>query len=80
MEPAVIPEPVVERIPLDATSWIDVVRGFVTGADALHDAVAEHTRWSEEKVFRYDHWVDVNRLGGFWRRGSLGLAAWPAPP
>jgi alkylated DNA repair dioxygenase AlkB len=70
VEPALAPEPIVERIDLDATSWVDVGRGFVTRADELHDIVAAHTRWSEERVFRYDHWVEVNRLGGWWRRGD----------
>jgi len=70
MEPGVVAEPEVERISLDATSWVDVVRGFVSDADSVHDVVLEQTRWSEERVFRYDHWVDVNRLGAFWRRGD----------
>lgn len=70
MDPAVVAEPVVERIQLDATSWVDVVRGFVTEADAVHDQVLEATAWGEDRVFRYDHWVDVNRLGAAWRRGD----------
>jgi alkylated DNA repair dioxygenase AlkB len=70
VEPAVAADPVVERIALDATSWVDVVRGFVTEADEVHDVVADRTAWSEERVFRYDHWVEVNRLGAGWRRGD----------
>ena len=33
-------EPVVERLQLDATSWVDIVRGFVPDADAVHDDLA----------------------------------------
>jgi alkylated DNA repair dioxygenase AlkB len=67
---ALSPDPIVERIALDETSWVDVVRGFVTDADEAHDLVEAGTRWSGDQVFRYDHWVEVNRLGAMWRRGD----------
>ena len=53
MEPARTSDPIVERIDLDATSWVDVVRGFVTEPDVLHDVVAErtggHTRFINQR-------------------------------
>lgn len=48
---------------LDAHSWVDVARSVVDGSDALARALAENLAWSEGQVFRYDHWVDVPRLG-----------------
>jgi alkylated DNA repair dioxygenase AlkB len=68
--PALVAEPVVERLWLDERSWVDVVRGLLEGADEVHDEVAEVTRWSEERLFRYDHWVTSPRLGASWRRGD----------
>ncbi|HEX2575193.1 MAG TPA: alpha-ketoglutarate-dependent dioxygenase AlkB [Aquihabitans sp.] len=65
-----VADPVVERTELDDHSWIDVVRGLLTDPDEVHRAVSAGTRWSGEKVFRYDHWVEVNRLGGFWKPGQ----------
>ncbi|MCU1499202.1 MAG: DNA-N1-methyladenine dioxygenase [Acidimicrobiales bacterium] len=63
-------EPQGERIELDAGSWVDVVRGFVRQPDEVHDDLAERTAWQAERVFRYDHYVEVNRLGAMWRRGD----------
>lgn len=60
----------VERLALDAGSWVDVARGFVPDADAVHDVVADAVAWQPERTFRYDHWVEANRLGGAWRRGD----------
>lgn len=70
MAPALVPDAPVERIQLDEASWVDVVRGLVAGADEVHDAVAERTRWSPSRVYRYDHWVDERRLGAGWRPGQ----------
>lgn len=52
-----------ERTWLDEASWVDVARGAVAGSDELAAALVEHLPWGEGEVFRYDHWVDVPRLG-----------------
>ena len=54
---------VVERTWLDRRSWVDVARGWVTDPEALADALMTGLPWSEGRIFRYDHWVDVPRLG-----------------
>lgn len=56
-------DPAYERTWLDRRSWVDVVRGFVTEPDDLVAALTGRLRWSEGRLFRYDHWVDVPRLG-----------------
>ncbi len=48
---------------LDRHSWVDVARSVVADSDELADALVENLTWSEGQVFRYDHWVDVPRLG-----------------
>ena len=59
----------VERIPLDDTSWVDVARGWLNGADALFAALASDVDWQTSRLFRYDHWVEERRLGAGWHRG-----------
>lgn len=63
------PEPLVERVQLDDTSWIDVVRGLVPDADRVHDELHASVAWQQGKVFRYERWIDEPRLGG-WQRGA----------
>jgi alkylated DNA repair dioxygenase AlkB len=67
------PSATVERIWLDHTSWVDVVRGWVSGAPELYDALAEGTAWRQGRLWRYERWVEEPRLGGWWRPGQ------PAP-
>ncbi len=59
--------PVVERIDLDEASWVDVVRGLVPAADAVHDDVASTVTWRQGRVFRYERWIDEPRLGAMQR-------------
>ena len=58
-------EPRVERVELDAASWVDVVRGLVVDADVLHDELAASVAWQPSRVFRYERWIDEPRLGAF---------------
>lgn len=60
----------VERVQLDDTSWIDVVRGWLQGADRTCAALVEATTWSQGRVFRYDRWVDEPRLGAWCASGA----------
>ncbi len=58
------PAPVVERVELDASSWVDVARGLVVHADAVHDELVASVAWEQGRVFRYERWVDEPRLIG----------------
>jgi alkylated DNA repair dioxygenase AlkB len=60
----------VERTWLDQGSWVDVVRDWVEGADALYEALAERVPWRQGRVFRYERWVDEPRLGAGYGRGQ----------
>jgi alkylated DNA repair dioxygenase AlkB len=64
-----VADPVVERIELDATSWVDVARGLVPEADAIHDELAARVPWETGKVFRYERWIDEPRLSS-WQSGD----------
>lgn len=68
-EICVTPEVEVERVHLDETSWVDVYRGWLSGADELYAALLGDVRWQSSKLFRYDHWVEERRLGAMWNRG-----------
>ncbi len=57
----------VERIQLDGTSWIDVARGWMAGADDLFQVLLRKVPWQQSQLFRYDHWVEERRLGSMWR-------------
>ena len=59
----------VERISLDESSWVDVVRGFVPRADEVHDELVANAAWEQGRVFRYERWIDDPRLSS-WQAGS----------
>lgn len=54
------------RIQLDSTAWIDVVPGWVSGADALFEEVLERASWAGQRVHMYDRVVDQPRLTALW--------------
>jgi len=62
-EPAVRRGVTVERTWLDERSWVDVVRGWVEGADTLYRTLVENAPLRPGKVFRYDRWVETPYLG-----------------
>lgn len=67
---AIAGDAVIERLHLDDTSWVDIGRGWLQGADVLFDALYRGVAWQTSQLFRYDHWVEERRLGSFWRRGQ----------
>ena len=71
-----VAEPVVERVQLDESSWVDVVRGLIppAEADAVHDELVATVPWEQGQVFRYERWVGMPRLEGF----QSGSARHPA--
>lgn len=68
--PQVDPAATFERVALDEHSWVDVARGWLTGADELFHHLHDHVAWQTSRLFRYDHHVDERRLGSGWRRGQ----------
>ena len=63
------PDAGIERVYLDDTSWVDVCRNWLAGADKLFDALYADVAWQTSRLFRYDHWVEERRLGASWRPG-----------
>ncbi len=60
----------VERLELDPTAWIDVVRGWIPRAEAdeIGAHLLDHVPWQTSQLFRYDHVVEERRLGAMWAR------------
>ena len=58
-------EPTVERVQLDDSSWVDITRGLVVDADAVHDELVAAVAWDQGRVFRYERWIDEPRLSAY---------------
>ncbi|MCC9708091.1 alpha-ketoglutarate-dependent dioxygenase AlkB [Streptomyces sp. MNU76] len=50
------------RRELGAGAWVDVLPGWLTGADALFERLAEEVPWKAERRQMYEQVVDVPRL------------------
>ena len=59
-----------ERVRLDERSWVDVVRGFVTGADDVCLELAESVDWRQGRRRIFDRYLDEPRLSRWYRRGD----------
>ena len=55
------PAPVVERVRLDDTSWVDVIRGMIPDAQRVHDELVHSARWRNGRTYRYERWVADER-------------------
>jgi len=51
-----------DRLALDDTSWVDVCRGHLLGADTVLDVVIDAVPWQCSRRFMYDRMVDDPRL------------------
>ena len=60
-----------ERVWLDERAWVDVARRWVSGSDALYEALLEATPWRTNRLWRYERWVEEPRLYGSGRVGGL---------
>jgi alkylated DNA repair dioxygenase AlkB len=60
----------VERTTLTRGAWVDVLPGWLTGADALVDRLAADVPWQAERRPMYDRVVDVPRLLSFYGDGE----------
>jgi len=58
------------RYQLDDAAWVDHVRGWVEGQEALFQEVLERASWSQSTRRMYDNIVDTPRLTATWRRAN----------
>jgi alkylated DNA repair dioxygenase AlkB len=59
-----------ERYELEGGSWIEIARGWLTGADELYAHLVESVPWQQGRVWRYEKWIDEPRLGAMYRTDS----------
>jgi alkylated DNA repair dioxygenase AlkB len=62
--------PAVQRTTLAGGAWIDLRPGWIAGADALFERLAETVPWRAERRHMYDRVVDVPRLLSFYAEGE----------
>lgn len=67
--PFLDPSATFERIQLDATSWVDVARGWVVDPESITAHLLATVPWRSSHVYRYDHRVEQRRLVAGWARG-----------
>jgi alkylated DNA repair dioxygenase AlkB len=60
-----------ERVVLDETSWVDVVRGFVPDADAIYAELVASVEFAVSRLWRYERWVEEPRLGKWFGTGPF---------
>jgi alkylated DNA repair dioxygenase AlkB len=51
-----------ERIALDASSWVETIRGWFAGADTAFEALLAEARWAQHERWMYDRMVIEPRL------------------
>ncbi|MFJ9904590.1 alpha-ketoglutarate-dependent dioxygenase AlkB [Streptomyces sp. NPDC101152] len=56
----------IRRTVLGLGAWIDVLPGWLAGADELFERLAAEVPWKAERRTMYDHVVDVPRLLAFY--------------
>jgi alkylated DNA repair dioxygenase AlkB len=57
----------VARTQLDDTSWVDVVPGWLSGADELFTALLHRLAWQSNEMPMYGQLVRQPRLSAWWR-------------
>lgn len=61
-EPRLDPARRLERVELDAHSWVDVCRGWLAGADSLFEHLVVTVPWRHRRRWMYGRMVDEPRL------------------
>lgn len=64
-----------ERIELGHGAWVDVVPGWLAGADTLFERLIGTVAWKAHEVPMYERIVPQPRLSAWW---SEGEPSWPA--
>ena len=65
-----------QRIALDTTAWVDVVPGWVGGADGLLHELIERMTWRQHDLTIHGRTLPQPRLNAGWGRSS---GDWPEP-
>jgi alkylated DNA repair dioxygenase AlkB len=65
----------VERVRLGDDAWVDVVPGWLTGADTLFAHLVDVVPWQAHEVPMYDDVVTQPRLSAWW--GAAAAGPWP---
>jgi alkylated DNA repair dioxygenase AlkB len=60
----------IDRIALDDTSWVDISRGWLLGADTLLDVMIDEVEWHQGRRRMYDRMLDDPRLSHWYKRGD----------
>jgi alkylated DNA repair dioxygenase AlkB len=60
-----------DRTELDRGAWIDVCRGWVSGADELFLHLRDEVPWKAERRYMYEKIVDVPRLVRFYEEDEV---------
>jgi alkylated DNA repair dioxygenase AlkB len=68
--PAVDRGAATERVELDATSWIDITRGWLQGADEVCAELIESVPWRQGRRTMYERELDDPRLSRWLRAGE----------
>jgi alkylated DNA repair dioxygenase AlkB len=58
------------RTVLGDGAWIDLLPGWLSGADALFARLVDEVPWRAERRQMYEHMVDVPRLLAYYREGD----------
>ena len=69
-EPAIHDRAHLERIHLDAQSWVDVAREWLHGADDLLDTLVASVEWQQGRRWMYERMVDDPRLSRWFPAGE----------
>ena len=59
----------VDRVRLDATSWVDLLPGWLDPTDRLFERLLRRVPWRAERRTMYDRVLDVPRLACHYREG-----------
>jgi alkylated DNA repair dioxygenase AlkB len=59
-----------ERIWLDATTWVELVPGWLRGADSAFDDLVHALPWRQRTVVMWDRRLDEPRLTSWWATGG----------
>ncbi|MFJ1790215.1 alpha-ketoglutarate-dependent dioxygenase AlkB [Kitasatospora griseola] len=69
-EPALGPLGGIDRTELGHGAWIDVLPGWLSGADTLFERLVDRVPWQAERREMYERVVDVPRLLAFYHEGD----------
>ncbi len=61
----------IRRTELTRGAWIDVLPGWITGSDAVFEALVEGVPWQAERRQMYERVVDVPRLLSWYGEGAV---------